>query len=177
MSIEASRRRPTLINTRFNDGFDSEKASESITLSPSVPTFVVSQSEDALFEKPPSSTSWPQTTPKVNSRRNESRKLLAHVLDQLRNREMPPSVFDALTLSEEAPNERGLGALVGAVKEAARMKPDSRFTTNAPANTEDDNDEEGQGGYSTDATFDLMTQLRDVLIISVSRGWHIFEDR
>ena len=31
--------------------------------------------------------------------------------------------------------------------------------------------------FSTDATFELMIQLKDVLIMSVSQGWRIFDER
>jgi hypothetical protein len=41
----------------------------------------------------------------------------------------------------------------------------------------DDEDDEDDGrGFSTDSTLELMTQLRDVLIISAAQGWQIFDE-
>ncbi len=41
----------------------------------------------------------------------------------------------------------------------------------------EDSDDEQLEIFSTDDTIDLIMQLEDVLAISVSRGWQIFDDR
>lgn len=80
---------------------------------------------------------------------------------------MPPPVLNAYKTSEENSNTNALGGLV---RQAIR---------NHDQETEDDDDDEDSedSSFSTDATFELMTQLRDVLAISISQGWKIFEDR
>ncbi|KAF8212196.1 hypothetical protein K438DRAFT_1230880 [Mycena galopus ATCC 62051] len=48
---------------------------------------------------------------------------------------------------------------------------------NASSPLDDDGDEDDDGGiFSTDSTLELLTQLRDVLIISAAQGWQIFDD-
>ena len=40
----------------------------------------------------------------------------------------------------------------------------------------DHESDEEIGGFTTDVTFDLMNQLKDVLVISALQGWDIFHE-
>ncbi|KAI0928528.1 hypothetical protein AcW1_005746 [Taiwanofungus camphoratus] len=109
--------------------------------------------------------------------RNESRKLLAHLLAQLQNRHMPPSFLDSLHTSANR-NEKGLGAIVQSVKGAVKHKASKSEGGSYRPVSQDDNasEEEEEAPFSTDVTLDLMNQLRDVLLISIVRDWDIFYD-
>ncbi|KAJ7172443.1 hypothetical protein C8R46DRAFT_865501, partial [Mycena filopes] len=47
---------------------------------------------------------------------------------------------------------------------------------NAASTFDDEGDEDDGRVFSTDTTLELMTQLRDVLIISAAQGWQIFDE-
>jgi hypothetical protein len=83
-----------------------------------------------------------------STRQTETRKLLLYILEQLKLRPLPPSVF-----SVQTPVVKG------------------------PSSTEDDDSDDGEHTFSTDGVYDLMSQLRDVLFISVIQGWQIFDSR
>ncbi|KAF9454513.1 hypothetical protein P691DRAFT_770412 [Macrolepiota fuliginosa MF-IS2] len=101
-----------------------------------------------------------------NRARDEARKLLAHVLTQLRNRMMPPSVSDAVgTFHEDIEHSWNFKAAV-----RAQM---GRLDLGQHGN--EDLDVERQG-YSTDATFSLMIQLQEILVMTLEQRWDIFAD-
>ncbi|KZT67735.1 hypothetical protein DAEQUDRAFT_712938 [Daedalea quercina L-15889] len=109
--------------------------------------------------------------------RNESRKLLAHILSQLQNRPMPPSSLQAMP-NLVAPAEKGLGAVVQSVRVAVkhrRTKSEGKTLKGMQAD-DSDSDLEDDALFSTDTTFDLMSQLKDVLIISAAQKWDILND-
>ena len=113
-----------------------------------------------------------------NKARNESRKLLAHLLSQLQHRPMPPSSLHALE-DMSAPTEKGLGAVVQTVKVAVkhrRTRSEAKAARGMQAE-DSDSDLEDDAVFSTDVTFDLMSQLKDVLIISSLQKWDILNDR
>lgn len=128
-------------------------------------------------DKPPASPSWPRFTAKPNRARNESQKLLAHLLTQLQNRQMPAPVFDTFKNQNTGVGDRSLGVVLETVRGAVRMKAGRREgkihsqTVGAFDDEEDDEDVV----FSTDVTFDLLMQMKEVLIISVAQGWHIFQ--
>ncbi|KAJ3564293.1 hypothetical protein NP233_g8386 [Leucocoprinus birnbaumii] len=130
---------------------------------PDVPSFRLSISpndgnpQDDIFES---------TKPAVMNRAQESRKLLAQVLTQLRSRTMPPSVSEAVgTLSED--NKQGWN-----IRNTLKVQL-GKFDRGQLGN--EDPDDEGQG-YTTDATFKLMLQLQDILVMSLQQRWDIFDD-
>lgn len=131
---------------------------------PDVPSFRLSVSTNnrvAQDELPGNSK-----PPATNRARDEGRKLLAHVLTQLRNRTMPPSVPDVVsTFTEE--NKHGWN-----FKEA--VKAQIGRLDRGQFGSEDSDDEEQ--GYSTDATFKLMIQLQEILVMSLEQRWDIFDD-
>lgn len=42
--------------------------------------------------------------------------------------------------------------------------------------TDDDTDDELNRVFTTDTTYDLMVQLKNLLMMSVAEGWHIFDE-
>ncbi len=111
----------------------------------------------------PSSTFY--TPPPVISRaRDESQKLLAHVLEQLRHRPKPPS-----------PNSFPSQAVAVAKYIIPRQ---STSRTNSEAQQPDlDGEDNSARVFSPDMAYDLMNRLRDVLMISLSHKWQIFNDK
>ncbi|KAG6900871.1 hypothetical protein C0993_009989 [Termitomyces sp. T159_Od127] len=115
----------------------------------------------------------------INRARTESRKLLAHVLDQLHHRTLPPGIFEAFNHTEVEGPEDNLGLLLqtvkGAVVNPKKMRQDGKH--HVPTGVgEDDSDEDGEREFSTDATYDLMLQLKDLLRVSMDWNWHILDD-
>ena len=86
---------------------------------------------------------------------------------------MPPSV---LSFNEQSARvERGLGAVVrsfAGIAGAGGMQDGGMRRTK----TLDESDDEpvDDDTFHTDVTLDLMTQLKDVLAISIAQGWDIF---
>jgi len=108
---------------------------------------------------------------------NETRKLLSHVLVQLENRKTPASVVDTLMQASD-PGSRGISAVAERLKEVVKVanRSDSRTPINN-ADRQDESDEEDDGSeFTTDETYDLLLQLKDVLVISTAQGWAIFDD-
>jgi hypothetical protein len=136
-----------------------------------VPTINV---PDNSYSEKASAALWPQQSLKSTNRRNESRKLLSHLLDQLRGRPMPPRIHDAL-FSQQKKSTTGLNGLVGTVREAVKLasKDDRQTHLNDTEDVEDTDD----GAFSTDSSFELMLQLKDILSVSILQGWQIFEER
>lgn len=92
---------------------------------------------------------------------------------------MPPPVFDAFSGPEVESAETNLGALVETVKDAVKSRSKRQGKSRVSESIsvpEDNSDDDGEWVFSTDATYDLMLQLKDVLIMSVAQGWHIFDD-
>lgn len=101
--------------------------------------------------------------PAVSRARDESQKLLAHVLEQLRHRPKPPS-----------PNYPSSQAIPVAKYVIPRQ---STSRTNSDAQQSDlDGEDDSERAFSPDLAFDLMNRLRDVLMISLSHSWQIFND-
>ncbi|KAJ7285806.1 hypothetical protein C8J57DRAFT_1431486 [Mycena rebaudengoi] len=103
--------------------------------------------------------------------REESRKLLALVLGQLKNRVLPPPIYDALIVKDSL-GGRTFAVIAETVKGAVKLSG-GRLD---PSATFDDEEDEDDSRFSTDATLELMTQLKDVLIISAAQGWQIFDE-
>jgi hypothetical protein len=102
--------------------------------------------------------------PGMTKARDESQKLLAHVLEQLRHRPKCPSSY---------PSQADPAA---AAKPIALRASASRTTSDAQSLDPDGEDSPGRA-FSPDLAFDLMNRLRDVLMISLSQGWQIFGER
>ena len=100
--------------------------------------------------------------PVISRARDESQKLLAHVLEQLRHRPKPPS-------SNSLPSQ--------AIPVAKSIVPRlSTSRTNSDAQQPDlDGEDDSERSFSPDLAFDLMNRLRDVLMISLSHSWQLFD--
>ncbi|KAG6909693.1 hypothetical protein DXG01_015894 [Tephrocybe rancida] len=181
-STPTPRSRIPAIDTNITQDFSFSVASPSTPLYNAIPSLRISVSPRTDVS-PTTSPSIPRTQPpyKVNSNnraRTESRKLLAHVLDQLDHRTLPPNIFDVYGHSEQRP-ENNLGALLQTMKgtvNSKKARQDGKRQASAGANGEEDSDEGEDHEYSTDATCALMVQLKDLLSVSVDQGWHILDD-
>ncbi|KAF8478567.1 hypothetical protein DFH94DRAFT_633058 [Russula ochroleuca] len=106
----------------------------------------------------------PVLSPGISKARDESQKLLAHVLEQLRHRpKCPPSYTSQ---SYAAPVAKSIIA-----------RPSALRTTSEFQTLNSENEDTSERAFSPDLAFDLMNRLRDVLIISLSHGWQIFGER
>ncbi|KAG1753463.1 hypothetical protein EDB19DRAFT_1903124 [Suillus lakei] len=116
--------------------------------------------------------------PSANHAREESRKLVGLLLDQLSSRTRPPLIFDALNVHATPPAEAGLSHIIGAVRNVVKQKSHKRGVS-APIlqSMKEDSDDEGSDNvvFSSEITFDLMVQLKEVLLFSASQGWQIFD--
>ncbi|KAG6879984.1 hypothetical protein C0992_008577 [Termitomyces sp. T32_za158] len=137
------------------------------TISPTSPTTPQTQSNAHKVVNP------------INRARTESRKLLAHVLNQLHHRTLPPGIFEAFNHPEVESPEDNLGLLLqtvkGAVVNPKKISKNGKHRVLAGAG-EDDSDEDGEREFSTDATYVLMLQLKDLLRVSMDRNLHILDD-
>ncbi|KAI0670290.1 hypothetical protein C8Q78DRAFT_114403 [Trametes maxima] len=113
----------------------------------------------------------------LNRARNESRKLLAHILSQLQSRPVPSSLLSTLVYGPSQTG-RGVGSVVKSVKGAVKYTGTLRERrTHQPVPQDDtDSDDDLLDGFTTDLTFDLMNQLKDVLVLSIQHKWDIFYD-
>jgi hypothetical protein len=102
--------------------------------------------------------------PGMTKARDESQKLLAHVLEQLRHRPKCPS--------SHPPQSHPATA----AKPIAPRASASRTTSDAQS-LDHDSEDSPERAFSPDLAFDLMNRLRDVLMISLSQGWQIFGER
>ena len=109
------------------------------------------------------SSAFPIPPPVISRARDESQKLLAHVLEQLRRRPKPLS-----------PNS--LSSQVIPAKYIIPRRSSSRTNSDA-RQTDLDGEEDSEHAFSPDLAFDLMNRLRDVLMISLSHSWQIFHDK
>ncbi len=89
---------------------------------------------------------------------------------------MPPTVYDAVGAITDTGGNSTFATFAGTVKS---VKDVVKIGNGKPANrivVDDEEEVEVDGDFSTNATFELMSQLKDVLMISVSQGWQIFDD-
>ncbi|KAH9050659.1 hypothetical protein EDB84DRAFT_1666282 [Lactarius hengduanensis] len=101
--------------------------------------------------------------PVISRARDESQKLLAHVLEQLRHRPKPLSPH---SLPSQA---------VPVAKYIIPRQSTSR-TNSVNQQLDLDGEDDSERAFSPDLTFDLMNRLRDVLMISLSHRWQLFND-
>ncbi|KAG0707721.1 hypothetical protein DFH29DRAFT_594919 [Suillus ampliporus] len=112
-----------------------------------------------------------------DSAREESRKLVGLLLDQLSSRTHPPPIFDALNVHATPQADAVLGHIIGAVRNVVKQKSHKRGASAPLQSLKDDSDDEGSDNvvFSSETTFDLMVQLKEVLLFSASQGWQIFD--
>jgi hypothetical protein len=109
--------------------------------------------------------------------RTESRKLLSHVLAQLHTRPMPPTVYDSFMDAKDTVRGTSIGVILNTMKDAMKSNPSIAVRSSSHISTIEDDSDDGLGlVYSTDDTYELMFQLRNVLLVSDDQGWRIFDD-
>lgn len=144
-----------------------------------VPSFVVSSPHEQL---PASISPAPSPKPRLDSGnrpRNESRKLLAHVLNQLHNRPTPPLIYTTIETPGNTTETDGqfMGAILESVKVAVKLNQGKQKSEAALRTQLEEDSDEDDTTFTTETTYDLLFQLKDVLVISKMQGWQIFDDR
>ncbi|TDL27495.1 hypothetical protein BD410DRAFT_782583 [Rickenella mellea] len=130
----------------------------------------------------PSDSLTPHVQKKPSKALNESRKLLAHILDQLEKRPRAPFVLDefgAFGTGSESKGEGGIDGILQNVRAASaskRSKSTDQVSQGISVDDQSDDEETTETVFSTDVTFDLMNQLKDVLLIAHLQKWLIFDD-
>ncbi|KAI0302159.1 hypothetical protein BC826DRAFT_987563 [Russula brevipes] len=99
----------------------------------------------------------------ISKARDESQKLLAHVLEQLRHR-------------PECPSSYSLPFQVAPAAKSIIPRPSASRTTSELQSLDPEYEETSERAFSPDLAYDLMNRLRDVLMISLSQGWQIFNE-
>lgn len=102
-----------------------------------------------------------RTEQATEKRRLEFVKLLQVALQRLRDREKPPSVFDAPMISGSVRQGPGIQATVNAVRGAVRLGS----TGGGAVESDTDNEDGPETPFSTEPTYQLLTRVRDTLII------------
>lgn len=123
------------------------------------------------------STDFGRSFSKGNKRApNESRKLLSHVLAQLQTRPMPPTVYESYMDAKDTVRGPNIGVVLDTMKDAIKSKASIAMRSSSQISTTENYPEDDIGLYSTDDTYELMFQLRNVLLVSNDQGWRIFDD-
>ncbi|KIJ44065.1 hypothetical protein M422DRAFT_252558, partial [Sphaerobolus stellatus SS14] len=143
-------------------------------LSPVIPSFRITSSPAAPPEAPSRLPSANEKFHSVNKIQAELQKLLAHVLSRLKGRSKPPSVYERLRTETIRKHPLTLGAVVETVRNAVRFKQVLDRPEVPPGRgTNDDDIDDNEQEFSTDETYDLLTQLRDLLVLAQKQGCEI----
>lgn len=174
------------INTGNHDYSDATFSVELTTPSPTRAQFSASGIPAVHVphesERSPLSPAYPALSgaaPHSSRALNESRKLLGHLLDQLTQRQLPPAVFESFKDVNANLNDKGIADVVHTVRAAVKFKggkKDGRVQPIASQGDNSDEEDEVEKTFTTDATFALMAQLKEVLLISKLQNWQIFYD-
>lgn len=108
------------------------------------------------------------TTTRSDRALQETRKLLGHILNELKNRPRPSPVWLAGVDTSTTRTRRGKNRRNG------EMRSPSLSLT---AFDSDSSEDSTSSGFSPGTTFDLLNKLRDVLQLAKAKGWRLFEDR
>ncbi|KAL5490495.1 hypothetical protein ACEPAI_5328 [Sanghuangporus weigelae] len=103
----------------------------------------------------------------------ETRKLLGHILHELQNRPRPPSAWDAFHPSYGAQRTRSLPLNF---KSGLKLRPGHASRSGSLSLVDSDSDDEVDATFSPDLTYELLSKLRDVLVIAKLKNWQIFDD-
>src|SRR5260370_35988971 len=129
---------------------------------------MTSSTNDSL-DLPPS---FPMRGP--SSKVLELRKVLSLIITRLRERERPPSVFAQLASDADKKPATRVDVMVASIKDAIRPvnspKPDTHLAS-------ENEHEDIAGGYTTDETLGLLTQLRDTLLMARKHGWELLPSK
>ena len=143
-----------------------------------LPSFRISSVSDTKSSASGPSVAKQSGAPGASKARNESRKLLSHILSQLQSRPLPPPYLSTLVYGA-GQNGKGSGSVIKSVKGAVKYTGTLRERrTHQPLPQDDsDSEDESQEGFSPETTIDLLNQLKDILTVSMVHGWDIFYDR
>ena len=137
-----------------------------------IPSLLLAQSGYGDEDRPTPHTQNSGPNPKA---KHEMRKLLTHVLVQLVNRRKPPSISDTIQEVGKDATEHGVAAFTDVFKDVAKIgKAIQRTSSKSSMPVEEDEEDEDPQSYTTEATFDLLLQLKDIMAMSIKQGWHIF---
>jgi len=179
MSFPGENISPPVLRLEISDTFTTPSTSTSTgdELSPSFRERARAHSHAALPSRRPSQIDISNTTsllpprspllvppPGMTKARDESQKLLAHVLEQLRHRPKCPSLYPS-----QSPT--------ATVAKPIALRSSASRTTSEARSLDPDNEDSPERVFSPDLAFDLMNRLRDVLMISLSQGWQIFGEK
>lgn len=150
--------------------------------SPRLPSVRVSSSpndiHDVFSNSPNATSTFPPVSNAASRAKSESRKLLVHLLYQLLNRRRPPPIAQTLGESGDDPAQSRVGPLSGLIREVASIQKAASKSSfrGAESDEREGSDTEQDEIFSTEATFELMTQLQDLLVMSKSMGWQLFDE-
>ncbi|KAG8877254.1 hypothetical protein FRB97_003555 [Tulasnella sp. 331] len=113
---------------------------------------------------------------KVHPKNNEFRKVIGILLNNLHKRKRPPPIYDDLRTPTERRDPSKVGVALDAIKGAVRLgrkAPRSDVQSSMMEDPDSEDDAKDDDSYSTDATVESLSQLRDVLILAERLGWNI----
>lgn len=114
---------------------------------------------------------------KVHPKNNEFRKVIGILLNNLHKRKRPPPIYDDLRTPAERRDASKVGvaleAIRGAVRLGSKKVPRSDGQPSMIEHPDSEEEAKDDDSYSTDATVESLTQLRDVLILAERLGWNI----
>ena len=120
--------------------------------------------------------SFPENKQGSNKALEESRKLLSHILNELANRPRPPPIWADFKVSTFE-NKKGGSTKSSFSKHTSdrtiRPKEMVMRTLSLPL----DSEEEEDASFSPDTAYDLLSRLREVLLIAHLRNWQLFDSR
>jgi hypothetical protein len=145
------------------------------TLSQVASSFIPTSAFDA-DEKSPIRSHPAPTQRKPSKARNGHLKLILHVLEALESRPRPPHIRNgAAAYIKASDSDKTLGKLAQSVKDAVTSR---QATSRSNTSRDADSDEEDSPGecFFTDETLTRLEELKEVLLVAKSQGWHIFDD-
>ncbi|KAG9038422.1 hypothetical protein FRB95_001279 [Tulasnella sp. JGI-2019a] len=134
------------------------------------------QPSSPLYLDPSSPVAKTFQASKIHPKDNEFRKVLGILLNKLHNRKRPPPIYDEFRNPTERRDGSKVGVALDAIRGAVRLgkkAPRSVGQSSMFDDPDSDEDIKDEDSYSTDATVESLTQLRDVLILAERLGWNI----
>lgn len=95
----------------------------------------------------------------------ESRNLLAHLLQQLLDRPLPPPIYDGLENSMPSSTGQAPGVSIDLISSSLKHRNagNDMSRQTSVGTGDDDGDDDENVAFTTDSTYDLMLKLKDVL--------------
>lgn len=125
-----------------------------------------------------SSAAPPSISISSNKSSLELQKVLALLVSRIRDREPAPSIFEQFRSEVSKKRVTRVDQMVDSLRVAIKREragPGSKVKVPPPPEANSDDDEKDSNGmdFYTDATCGMMTQLRDILVMSHKQGWQI----